>query len=85
MRTDWRPDGLWGSTPDLPEGEARRGLMLDLSRAHAGRNQNGKPELLPYRWRPGEAEREAAFEARLAALRAEAARRAGLDVSEVTG
>ena len=43
---------------------------LDLAHAAAGTRRSGLPEPRPYTWRPGDAEREAEVQARLAAIRA---------------
>ena len=45
---------------------------LDLAHAAAGSRRNGLPEVRPYAWRPGDADREAEIQARVAAVRAAA-------------
>ena len=77
MRTDWTPL-LTEPGADLPDGLTQILSRRDLGHARGFDARNGQPALLPYRWRPGEAERDAELAARLDAIRAEAERRAAL-------
>ena len=67
-RTQWTPiialpgDGVPVTPPE----------SLDLAHAAAGGHRNGMPEGHSYAWRPGDAEREAEVQARVAAVRAAA-------------
>lgn len=64
--TDWSPvNYLPESLADL-DGPGPR----DLGHARMTDARNGRPEPVPYRWRPGDAEREQEVQARLAASRA---------------
>lgn len=64
-----------GRKPDLfpvspVEFGAEQPIAGDIERARSTADaRNGMPALLPYRWRPGEAEREAEIAARLDAIR----------------
>lgn len=74
MGLDWTPltaqPGADLPDTDLPDDRALRHA------AGLGHQHNGMPDVLPYTWRPGEAQREAALEARLAAIRRVAEQRA---------
>lgn len=65
----WHP---WGGLEQLPEPEPFS--PRDFRPAQAGL-RNGLPPLRPYTWRPGDAEREAEVQARIAAVRAQLRRR----------
>lgn len=63
--TDWSPLNHAPEVPDSPDGLHLR----DLVHARVTGSRNGHPEPVPYRWRPGDAEREQEIQARLAAIR----------------
>jgi hypothetical protein len=74
----WVTDPGAGGSVDVipPERETDPGQDARDGRAHwPWTARNGMPGVRPYRWRPGEAEREAEVAAELAAIRAQIAAR----------
>jgi hypothetical protein len=73
MRTDWTP--VLADPGGEPNEIKPLASDLDHARISDRPQRNGLPVPVPYRWRPGEAEREAELAERLEAIRAVAAKR----------